>query len=143
MNTKRDSCNVAQERAGTEGGRVMGDRELLELAAKAVGMKCRWWKVKEWAPTSYSSGSMRGRMFNGYKDVFGTHHSKPWDPINDDGDALRLAVSLEFEVSLGNLGTIVYLKNRRVEEIGEDGCDAMSLFRRAIIRAAAEIGKGL
>lgn len=101
----------------------MTDRELLELAAKAAEVT----DVGEW--------------FDSDEGPYFVVGSKVWDPITDDGDALRLAVRLELEVSLGNFGAIVYLKSGKVEEIGEDGCDAMSLFRRAIVRAAAEIGR--
>jgi hypothetical protein len=57
--------------------------------------------------------------------------SIPWSPLTDDGDALRLAVKLiEFEPykSKGYFSCIM----RTAEET-----------RRAIVRAAAEIGKAI
>lgn len=53
----------------------MTDRELLELAAKAAG-------------------------HNYYMDSFGVHQidSGRWNPLYDDGDALRLAVKLGVDI---------------------------------------------
>lgn len=111
------------------------DRELLELAAKAAGIKCRWWKVKEWSPTTYASGSMHGRMLSGTSDIFGAHHTKPWNPLSDDGDALRLAVKLNL------LYGKVFARN--VADNHEDGDDIYAATRRAIVRAAAAIGEAM
>ncbi|ENG9371039.1 hypothetical protein ABVN79_006719, partial [Pseudomonas aeruginosa] len=61
--------------------------ELLELAARAAGIKARWFKVAQWRQVGGN------RMKTGQDDVFGTHHRKPWNPRDDDGDALRLAVT--------------------------------------------------
>ena len=114
----------------------MTDRELLELAAKAAGYTVEWHEVVV---------SRRGRfglIEHTKKEGFRLNFQR-WDPRTDDGDALRLAVKLELEVSLGQFGTIIYSGCGKVEEIGEDGCDEMALCRRAITRAAAEIGKDM
>jgi len=97
----------------------MTDKELIKLAAKAAGISKQW------------DGSL----------VDKENPNMVWNPLTDDGDALRLAVKLELEVSLGQFGTIIYPRHGKVEEIGEDGCDEMALCRRAITRAAAQIGK--
>lgn len=99
------------------------DRELLELAAKAAGVAGSWHRNGFVACSGWNRG-----VFN---------------PLTDDGDALRLAVKLEFEVSLGQFGTIIYTRHGKVEEVGEDGCDEMALCRRAIVRAAAAIGESM
>ncbi|MBA4899166.1 hypothetical protein [Pseudomonas aeruginosa] len=70
----------------------MNDRELLELAARAAGIKARWFRVNQWRQVGGH------KMQTGQEDVFGTHHSKPWNPLTDDGDALRLAVLLNLEI---------------------------------------------
>lgn len=119
---------------------VMTGRELLELAAKAAGLQlCGYCWVSDNEGDDECSE---------LESAFVKHRptqelATTWNPLTDDGDALRLAVRLEFEVSLGQFGTIVYLKHGKVEEIGAAGCDAMSLCRRAIVHAAAEIGKGV
>lgn len=55
----------------------MNDRELLELAAKAAGI----------SPATFDR-----RDVGWYQPDKGT--TGPWDPLTDDGDALRLAVKL-------------------------------------------------
>jgi hypothetical protein len=96
----------------------MSDRELLELAAKAAGY------------------SIRGERFN--PDHFTVEHSLGvwihWNPLTDDGDALRLAVKL-------NLHEAIKLAHRL---LGGEGCgDMYAATRRAIVRAAAEIGRAM
>jgi hypothetical protein len=58
-----------------------------------------------------------------------------WDPLNDDGDALRLAVVL-------HIFTTHY--DRFIELLAEEvrtGIGYLAATRRAIVRVAAEIGK--
>lgn len=103
-------------------------KELLELAAKANGIKGAW-----------SSG----------REGLRTLHSKSddlvWNPLTDDGDALRLAVKLGLEIDpwLGRKITIVDHGDidGAINE-NHDG-DPYAATRRAIVRAAAEIGKTL
>ena len=118
----------------------MTDRELLELAAKAAGYVI---------PLSY-----------GFPDciIISTPDRgvQKWNPLTDDGDALRLAVRLRFRVEVNERSTVVYWTHDESEksvyeypdsEQGDDyniihvGQDKAT--RRAIVRAAAEIGKGL
>ncbi|MFU7349580.1 hypothetical protein [Pseudomonas paraeruginosa] len=109
----------------------MNDRELLELAAKAAGLKAKWFKVKKWKEYGNS------RMLIGYHDVFGTHHSRPWDPLNNDGEALRLAVAVGVFDSIMSYGKFLsWLED--AQEVIDDGTSA---FRRAITCYAAEIGR--
>ena len=69
----------------------MTDKELLELAAKADGYEAEWavWsssRVAEFRaikPTKHEGFSIEG---------------KHWNPLADDGDALRLAVRLQLEI---------------------------------------------
>ena len=89
----------------------MTDKELIELAAKAAGIDIRW---KEWVT------------------------DKEWNPLTDDGDALRLAVKLGlFESGQWWDKVMGY----RFEYEGED--DPYAATRQAIVRAAAEIGRTL
>ncbi len=93
----------------------MSDKELLELAAKAAGI-------------DYPSG-IDARFAPG------------WEPLTDDGDALRLAVKLGMSVSVEPyrvwVGAVVDYDI--VEEYG----DVYAATRRAIVRAAAEIGRNM
>lgn len=107
------------------------DRELLERAAKAAGLKLSWVAV---AP------------YPGAREV-PTVGGKRWDPLTDDGDALRLAVKLGIETlpddqvqesqtafTVGRFGYNTW------EEWKDHRGDACSAMRRAIVRAAAQIG---
>jgi len=94
----------------------MTDRELLELAAKAAGIFDLRFDNKGVA----------------YRNV----HIE-WNPLTDDGDALRLAVKLE---------ACIDFMDRRVvagawPEVVIDFTDED--YRRAIVRAAAEIGRSM
>ncbi|ELC0893055.1 hypothetical protein IGA99_25325 [Pseudomonas aeruginosa] len=110
----------------------MNDRELLELAARAAGIKARWFRVNQWRQVGGN------RMQTGQEDVFGTHHSKPWNPITDDGDALRLAVLLNLEIHSPKSNPTVMFRTAENDVFYQDTC-----IRLAIVRAAAEIGKSM
>lgn len=103
------------------------DRELLELAAKAAGLNV---------------GTDEGT----YDDL------KWWNPLTNDGDALRLAVTLRIDVLFDGRD----LPDAHVETVAnEPGLeaqpwahealqpDAAAATRRAIVRAAAAIGEAM
>ena len=108
----------------------MNDCELLEMAAKAAGVRF----IK---PGDGYDGSLGLCLCD--------EHNRPicdWNPLADDGDALRLAVKLKISP---------------IQVIGEDVCaaywsdidcrpvayknDPYAATRLAIVRAAAKIGK--
>ena len=102
----------------------MTDSELLELAAKAAGYE--------------SQGMEDGRMY-----LFGIQDG--WNPLTDDGDALRLVVELMLTITM---------RHHESEAFDEDAMFLASeslrcppdarrhLVRRAIVRAAAVLGSG-
>lgn len=95
----------------------MNDRELLELAAKAAGVE---------------SGG-------GY---FWTADGQAWHPLIDDGDAFRLAVKLNLCIMHTEYGVgVSEPMGQTYLELAAD--DPITATRRAIVRAAAEIGKGM
>jgi hypothetical protein len=100
------------------------DRELLELAAKAAGMKPRdeWAYDEEW----------------GIKVSAGTPPYEWWNPLTDDGDALRLAVKLGHRIDTPKYKDFGSSCNNVT--VFCDGCP-YAQTRRAIVMAAAEIGK--
>lgn len=120
----------------------MNDREPLEMAAKAAGIS-GWWSGDD-----YCYGH------NGNLNV-----PVPWRPLADDGDALRLAVSLLIQVVQDRMGFVKvgwsvgfdsgtpsmdgrgpwYLK----EWLSDHSGDRQAATRRAIVRAAAEIGRNM
>ena len=113
------------------------DQELLELAAKAAGIDLDWDvppKSPPWRMTG--EGEDRGP-------------ASQWNPLTDDGDALRLAVKLGLQIMFG------YDRNGNVcsayseddgfdyERIEDNNGDPFATTRRTIVRAAAEIGKSM
>lgn len=112
----------------------MEDREQLELAAKAAGIE------GEVVPGDLYFRT-RWYLPNG---------TRYWNPLTDDGDALRLAVKLGFSDGKGlsmffadkDDPTVVVRKYDNTPgamELVKD--DPYAATRRAIVRAAAEIGK--
>lgn len=121
------------------------DRELLELAAKAAGMPLTDNGVRDLDRWEYIFGgdSSWGLFKN---NANGTQ--RRWTPLVDDGDALRLAVRLRFRIEhrIRSGGTwyvrVTWDCGIAEEQHDEDhGSDAEAATRRAIVRAAAELGK--
>lgn len=109
----------------------MSDRELLELAAKAVGL------------LPPSEGRELDYSVDGGLAFCGGGEYVVWSPLTDDGDALRLAVRLRLTLLL-ELPRIGIGPRMDFPEVWvEEGEDEDSATRRAIVRAAAEIGKSL
>ena len=120
----------------------MNDRELLELAAKAAGYKVRW--HERWGCHVH----VDPHNIDSPPTTAGQRHV--WVPLNDDGDALRLAVRLNIEIHLDlTVGSVVTafmigkLGHNTFEEVGENEDCPYRSTRRAIVRAAAEIGKSV
>ena len=94
----------------------MTDKELLELAAKAAGYTLEEHydddQYYPWCATT---------------DAF-------WNPLRDDGDALRLMVTLKIDVALYN--KCVSVDDMPLEFYDNDPYAAV---RRGIVKAAAEI----
>lgn len=68
----------------------------------------------------------------------------PWNPLADDGDAFRLAVTLNLGISIPVHRTIradvVCFRDSSVSA-REEGGDPYAATRRAIVRAAAALGE--
>ena len=99
------------------------DKELLELAAKAAGITLG----EYWTP------------------YLGSHHDHFWNPLTDDGDALRLAVLLRIEVEPWIHGNSEFARAAVCEVLVDEphGDDPLAATRRVIVRAAAEIGRSM
>lgn len=63
-----------------------------------------------------------------------------FSPLTDDGDALRLAVKLLFEIDMGR-GCIAIRHSTGIKILEAFNHDPYAATRRAIVRAAAEIGR--
>lgn len=101
------------------------DRELLELAARAAGV------------------DLGDTTFDGWGDVIQSN----WNPLADDGLALRLAVKLGFSIDLQygeeERMTLVSTWNGLMFSEYHGSSNPNAATRRAIVRAAAEIGETL
>lgn len=96
----------------------MTDRELLELAAKAAGIVLHW---HEPTKSAWVDGP------------------QTWNPLIDDGDALRLAVALGLVVNCSRPSAGEPDKPHAIW-LDETASNA-ELTRRAIVLAAAKIGR--
>ena len=98
---------------------MMTDKELLDLAAKAPGVD---------------------QLIEDACDC----RRERWNPLEDDGDALRLAAKLSMRIDICmKIGCAarygIDLENVIYVGIDSDN-DTLKSTRRAIVRAAAEIG---
>lgn len=119
------------------------DRELLELAARAAGYDI--------CQVLGCGGHFHGLMV--YMDRGEGAYGQSWNPLTDDGDALRLAVELKLRIEtdvmlcgfecLHPSGTVLvdYGDGEEIEE--PHNGDGFAATRRAIVRAAAEIGRSM
>lgn len=110
----------------------MTDRELLELAARAAGL--------EFDPTVQNKFGLLVVT----EDAACQSDQKLWNPLTDDGDALRLAVKLSLWIGQHDDGVTVSDLYARINHEGVEenfNNDPYAATRRAIVRAAAEIGK--
>ena len=96
-----------------------------------------------------------GTWFDGWNDE-GRETGDYWNPLTDDGDALRLAVRLRLHarqfpiVDDGFDAPLGMVEVWRVDdedplhvEFLRSGDDRLVTTRRAIVRAAAEIGRSM
>lgn len=104
----------------------MDDKELLGWAAKAAG-------------TIRFDESIPGG------DYFVNRDGTVWMPLEDDGDALRLAVKLEIDIVFraGDVIAFPPIQTQDLVALDIQGGDSYTATRRAIVRAAAEIGKAM
>lgn len=116
------------------------ERKLLELAAKAAGVIGKYVDNYE-GDYYYYSGNTSGILAKDEDDK-----DYVWNPLTDDGDALRLAVKLNIDVvQNANCSELwVAAVGPYTEAECMYGDDPYAATRRAIVRAAAaEIGKTL
>jgi len=104
----------------------MTDQELLELAAKAAGVGGKVRAIQKLYSHDYEIG-------------VGKHR---WNPLTNDGDALRLAVKLGLRIEINTqvLGDTLVI-SEFYDNVECHNSDPYAATRRAIVRAAALIGK--
>lgn len=112
----------------------MSDRKLLEMAARAAGIE-----IDHWAEAYFEShrdGEVAFYESGRYMDE--------WNPLTDDGDALRLAVDADIGITFEAYGCVMAGRRDRGGswDAEEDiAGDKRAATRRAVVRAAAEIGR--
>lgn len=117
----------------------MADRELLEWAAKAAGLVVN---AEKQAARDASLGPEKASLWINTT-------STAWNPLTDDGHALRLLTRLPYrELYVSEIGATVSWRREgsphgvKCDEYAEDhGGDLNAATRRAIVRAAAEMGR--
>ena len=103
----------------------MTDLEILEFAAKAAGIPDGFWNCEH-----HDHG-----------------HGEYWNPLEDDGDAFKLMVKLNMNVEVTESHVYACAFHESpfepfcIEEHAADKPEAAT--RRAIVLAAAEIGRGM
>lgn len=116
-------------------------RELLELAAKAAGVKID--------KSSHNGGGSKNTGFDlAGNAVIDWHNGKTWNPLEDDGDALRLAANLGIDLEWRSDGRIAAYRHANANghcftAIESSREDRAAGARLAIVRAAAEIGRNM
>ena len=120
----------------------MNDRELLQAAAKAAGMT----DLTEWSDAirDHDSPHWGGPALH-QSGMAGECNS--WNPLTDDGDALRLAVKLNLWVNVYSPSQstpqfVNVIFHEPFHDVYEElGSDPYAATRRAIVRAAAALGE--
>ncbi len=103
----------------------MSDRELLELAAKAAGI------------LPLPDGKELDAAPDGGLMICGGGEVKYWNPRDDDGDALRLAVkTLDSDQIEAIWAEVNAMRHKSF-------ADEVAATRRAIFHAAAEVGRNM
>jgi hypothetical protein len=110
----------------------MEDKELLRLAAKAAGYPIH--SDAKWV----GAGGGKPSLYMGER-------GPKWNPLEDDGDAFRLAVKMRFEIQCyPGMGGVIYDDGSPdggyIQQNPEKGQTDEQAVRRAIVRAAAEMG---
>jgi hypothetical protein len=125
---------------GTE--RKMEDRELLEKAAKA------YWadEIDDVCSIRWLEGDQAiGYTHGDNQDHNGCDRERVWNPLEDDGAALRLAVKLNMQVGPNSASrepmVFAWARERGMtaEYVMVGSSDQQAATRRAIVRAAAAL----
>lgn len=107
------------------------DKELLQLAAKAVGIDGVYGSILKLVGSDWDMVTAIHTDGDGW-----------WNPLSNDGEALRLAVDLEFDIApMGYYVVVTDIGGHVTEQ--EYGNDKSAATRRAIVRAAAAIVEGM
>lgn len=99
-------------------------REMLEMAAKAIG-----------------ADPKRIFAISGYIDGAGDDQYRHWNPLEDDGDAFRLMLAMQIDISFWREEDSVCVSVHGDLAATAVGAIGDIELRIAIVRCAAEIGR--
>lgn len=108
------------------------DKELLTYAAKAAFNRRVFFE--------YNDNGFDSAIHKSWLEEIESGIFFPWNPLANDGDALRLAVKLEMKINCMELSQF---QVSTYDEKGNPTYTDDSCVRRAIVRAAAEIGRNM
>jgi hypothetical protein len=111
----------------------MNDRELTELAAKAAGLEGEFKELRSGHRDHFKQIRYKVREAFVSKGII-------WSPLTDDGDSIRLAVKLGMDIEITDSNVYAGCRGSFSQPAKPDPCTAL---RRAIVMAAAEIGKAM
>lgn len=114
----------------------MKDLELLRLAATAIGLPMS----NEWDCAAEGKGIIIGH---------GNGDLRPWNPLENDGEAFQLAMKLDMTLHLDGRGISAqaYFRTYKcLENLSASGPECLQIekprvVRRQIVRVAAMIGE--
>lgn len=115
----------------------MTDQELLESAARAVGISGTYVRMHQAFGDQWVDGIDTGALIY-------------WNPMGNDGDALRLAVKLGIHIAFvavdsytgyPNVARARHFDFGEIDEHFDDNKSECGATRRAIVRGAAALGK--
>tara|TARA_R110000868_G_scaffold376148_5_gene640950 strand:- start:7792 stop:8115 length:324 start_codon:yes stop_codon:yes gene_type:complete len=101
------------------------DKELLELAAKATGVRVDWNEVHGCYWVALGQGLP----------------IEPWNPLTDDGDAFRLAIKTGMDICFG-ANYVIVDGSVQAPTVNNAG-DPYLATRCAIVREAADVGAAI
>ena len=105
------------------------DQKLLEQAAICHGVKARWYEKSKWNTLQGRKWKVGDgpRFLAGTEPMFGTHSTKPWNPLEDS--ALALSIAAEHELFLKHEKNV----RSRYEELRSKGMGKEQALRKAIV----------
>lgn len=132
--------SVGEIKMSANNNQVAGitDKELLTCAAKAAFDRRVFFE--------YNENGFDSAIHKSWLEEIESGIGFPWNPLANDGDAFQLMVKLSIRVRpyVGNecdFTTVTFDDHDII--ILDHNDDALAATRRAIVRAAAEIGKGI
>lgn len=113
----------------------LDNQRLLEMAAKAAGLRI------DKSPFNGGGRGNTGFDMDG-NAMLDWHNGIQWNPLKNDGDALRLAVKLEMKVEIEN-HTARAVTMHGDHEAFQTLSNPLAATRRAIVRAASALGEAM